>query len=134
MLNEEKIRIMTRMAMYEADAGKADVRRDAWFKGDYLSKELLLSFLAGTAAFAVLAGVYAFYHIETLMLTLYSMDILALARQIGLRYVLFMLCFEAVTWIVCSLRYERGEERLRRYCKDLRRLSDGYGGKDSDRK
>lgn len=134
MLSEEKIRVMSRMSMYERGRGKQDLRKDAWFKGDYLSRELLISFLAGTAAFVILVGCFLLGDIESLeslMLQLFSMDVMSLLRRILLEYIVFMLVFEAITWIVYSVRYDRAQEGLRRYYKDLKRISEGYGGKDS---
>ena len=133
MLNEDKIRIMTRMAMYEKKEGKRDSRTDAWFKGDYISKALLGSFITGTIAFVIIFMIYALDSVEELMLTLYSMDVIALVSRVFLVYIIFMACFEVITWVVYSVRYDKAQKGLHRYYKDVKRLTDEYGGKDNDR-
>ena len=43
MLNGDRIRLMTEMAIYEKREGRTDEQVDAYFKSDYLSAELLTS-------------------------------------------------------------------------------------------
>ena len=49
MLNEERIRLMTRMAAYEEHEGKKDIAISEYFRGDYISFQLLKSAIYATA-------------------------------------------------------------------------------------
>ena len=126
MLNGDRIRLMTEMAIYEKREGRQDERVDAYFKSDYLSAELLKSFLAATLVFLLLVGVYCLYHFEELMLTIYSLDLNALARQILTRYILFLLVFLAITLVIYLRRYNHTRRNLREYYRNLKELSAGY--------
>ena len=126
MLNGDRIRLMTEMAIYEKREGRQDERVDAYFKSDYLSAELLKSFLAATLVFLMLVGVYCLYQFEELMLTIYSLDLNALARQILTRYILFLLVFLAITLVVYLRRYNHTRRNLREYYRNLKELSAGY--------
>ncbi len=45
MLNEEKIRLMTKAASYEAGEGKKALAMNKYFRGDYISINLAPGFL-----------------------------------------------------------------------------------------
>ena len=126
MLNGDRIRLMTEMAIYEKREGRTDEQVDAYFKSDYLSAELLKSFLAATIVFLMLIGVYCLYHFEELMLTIYSLDLKLLIRQILTRYFLFLAAFLVITLIVYVRRYNHTRRNLREYYRNLKELSAGY--------
>ena len=126
MLNGDRIRLMTEMAIYEKREGRTDEQVDAYFKSDYLSAELLKSFLAATIVFLMLIGVYCLYHFEELMLTIYSLDLKLLIRQILTRYFLFLAVFLVITLIVYVRRYNHTRRNLREYYRNLKELSAGY--------
>ncbi|MBR2995470.1 MAG: hypothetical protein IKF45_02050, partial [Lachnospiraceae bacterium] len=125
-LNGDRIRLMTEMAIYEKREGRTDEQVDAYFKSDYLSAELLKSFLAATIVFLMLIGVYCLYHFEELMLTIYSLDLKLLIRQILTRYFLFLAVFLVITLIVYVRRYNHTRRNLREYYRNLKELSAGY--------
>lgn len=52
MLNEERIRLMAQMAAYEEHEGKRDLSIASYFRGDYISFQLLKSAIYATVGFA----------------------------------------------------------------------------------
>ena len=50
MLNEEKIRLMTRLEVYEDGLGVGDERTAGYFRNDYILSGMVGSFVAGTVA------------------------------------------------------------------------------------
>ncbi|MDO4284666.1 MAG: hypothetical protein Q4C60_04945 [Eubacteriales bacterium] len=130
MLNENKIRLMTKMAVFEKREGTKDERMDAFFKGDYISSQLLRSFLCATLSFAILLGVYCYYNFESLMLSVYSMDLLSFMGQIIVIYVIFTALVLAVTFIVYAKRYDRMRKGMQAYYRMLSGLSASYQRKE----
>ena len=53
MLNEERIKLMTKMASYEANEGKRNVSIGSYFRGDYISLQVIKSIINATIAFAI---------------------------------------------------------------------------------
>ena len=51
MLNEERIRLMTKMASYEANEGKKNVSIGSYFRGDYIGLQVIKSVISGTIGF-----------------------------------------------------------------------------------
>ena len=51
MINEQRVSLMTRMEIYRKHNGRRDERISAYFMGDYLAKQVLLSVICASAAF-----------------------------------------------------------------------------------
>ena len=64
MLNEEKVILMTKLASYEETEGKQNEKIVNYFRGDYLTVEVLKSLLYGTIAFVLGFGLYILYDFE----------------------------------------------------------------------
>ena len=75
MLNEEKIRWMTRASIYEKRQGHTDLERNEYFLGDYVRLHLMKNMIGVTVAYILMVGLYAVCKIE---------DIFALAANMQL--------------------------------------------------
>lgn len=126
MINEQRVSLMTRMEIYRKHKGRRDERISAYFMGDYLAKQVLLSVIFASAAFLLIAAVYALYNFEDLMLSVYNFSLSGLAGRIAIAYALFLAAYIAVTVIVYTGRYRRTHRRLERYYNALDRLSEYY--------
>ena len=64
MLNEEKIRLMTRVTVYEEGRGIEDSRKARFFQNDFVFAEIVGSIFTGTLAWGVCAAIYCGYYFE----------------------------------------------------------------------
>ena len=80
MLNEERVILMTKMASYEAGEGKKSMSLGRYFRGDYISIQLLRAFFCGTVAYLLGFGLYILYDFETLISDIYKMDLFVFAQ------------------------------------------------------
>ena len=46
MLNNRKVRLMTKLAIYEKEDGKEDIRLGRYYRGDYVRYQLLKTIVA----------------------------------------------------------------------------------------
>lgn len=130
MLNEDKIRLMTGIAMYEKKAEKDIFPVTRYFKSDYISSHMIRSFLTYTFAFLIFLAVWILYQIEDIF---NSMDITVLissAKYIGILYAAGLFLYSLVTYLVYSKRYETASKSLRVYQAKLRRLEKKYSSQD----
>ena len=67
MLDEKKIKLMTRMASYEANQGKEDLAVSAYYRKDYTSLHTLFSFFWGTLGYVCLIGLLVLGSFDFLM-------------------------------------------------------------------
>lgn len=122
MLNENKIIIMTRLAAYENGAGRKYVERGHYFRTDYISLQLVKSFVCGTLAYLSIVIIIGFYNFELLMSDVYNTDLLEYAKQHGRSYCILMGIYLIVTYAVALYRFNKAKRSLNAYNNYLNRL------------
>ena len=122
MLNQERIRLMTRMAAYEEREGKKDIAISGYFRGDYISFQLLKSAIYATVGFALAVAMYVFYNMETFIEDFYKMDILEFLKDILSKYCLVLAIYLVISYFVYSYRYYRARRHVKQYNQLLRAL------------
>jgi len=66
MLNEDKIRLMTKAASFEAGEGKEALSMNRYFRSDYISLQLIFAWISYTVSFALCMGLWGFYNMKYL--------------------------------------------------------------------
>jgi len=128
MLNEEKIRLMTGIAMYEKKAEKDVFPVTRYFKSDYVGSHMIRSFLIYTFLCVCLAGMWLLYQIEDILNTMDISVLLESAKYIAVIYAAGLALYLLITFIVYIKRYNRASKSLRIYQAKLRRLDKKYNG------
>ena len=123
MLNEEKIRLMTRLTVYEEGLGVKDERTAELFQNDYVLSGLIGSFVAGTLAWGVCAAVYCGYFFEEIFFSVYENKLDSYLRLALTSYIIFILCFLVVTFLVYYWRSAAFARRRGMYEQDLEALT-----------
>ncbi len=127
MLNEERIKLMTQMASYEENEGKKNAAIGSYFRGDYISLQVIASIISATAAFCILCALYIFYDFEAFMQNIYKIDLLVFGKRILLLYIVFVIIYALISYIVYAYRYHKAKASLKRYYYHLKELSEMYG-------
>ncbi len=123
MLNEERIKLMTKMACYEACEGKKNVAVGSYFRSDYIGLQVIKSVISATIAFAILFGMFILYDFEEFMADLYKIDLLAYGRSVIVYYLIFVTAYGVISYGVYTYRYTRARRSLKRYYNNLKRLA-----------
>ena len=126
MLNEERIILMTKMASYEEHEGKQNMDIGNYFRSDYISLQIMKTVISATLTFAIVLGVFGFYHFETVMKEIYQVDLLEAVRRLLLAYVIFTGIYTFICYLVYSYRYNRAKKSLKKYYSHLQELSELY--------
>ena len=126
MLNEEKIKLMTRMAAYEENEGKRSMQIGNYFRSDYIGLQVMKSVISATIAFAIVIGMYIFYDFESVMKEIYQVDLLATGKQILIAYVVFVGIYAVITYMIYAYRYTKAKKSLKKYYTHLTELSGFY--------
>lgn len=133
MLSEEKIKLMTKLSIYEKRTGKKTMKLTKFFQMDYVSWNMLKTGVAVTIGYLLIVAVYLVYHFETFIEELYTMDYIALGREIATKYVLLLVVYMAITFLIYSVRYSWGMKSLKRYQKNLKRIEADFEGNGRNR-
>ena len=126
MLNNEKIRLMTRMASFDEIEGKKDIAVNGYFRGDYICFQVVKSAIYGTVAFGVVLALYLLYNLETFLADFYKMDMMTFAKDWLTRYVVVLLAYLLISYFVYAFRFTRSKRRIRMYQQQLKKLHQIY--------
>ena len=126
MLNEEKIRLMTRVSVYEQGMGVRDERTAKYFRNDYVFGGMIGSFVTGTIAWGICAAVYCGYFFEQIFFSVYENNLGPLIRFAVTSYLAFIAFFLLITFLVYQGRSIAYARRRLMYEQDLNELQRMY--------
>lgn len=126
MLNEERIKIMTKTAAYEEHEGKKNMAIGGYFRSDYLEMNIMKSIFCSTISFLLVAAMVVYYQFEIFLQDIYKVDWLQYGKQILFYYLVFLGVNILITYIVYSVKYSRAKKSLRHYYNNLKYLSTLY--------
>lgn len=126
MLSKERIRLMTQLAAYEQHEGKKDLSINGYFRGDYISFQLVKSAIYATVGFALAVAMYVLYNLEDFLEDFYKMDFVEFLQEILSKYWLVLAIYLVVSYFVYAYRYTRARKHIKRYQQQLRALAQMY--------
>lgn len=135
MINEEgkkRIRLMTRIAMYEKDEGKTNEPVSRYFRSDYIGLKILGAICCATLVFCMVVGLYFLCNSEILLGDIYKLDLMDYARKLILTYIGFVVAYVSIVAVVFFFKYNRAVKYKRIVSKNLKKLLARYGKKDED--
>ena len=124
MLDEKRIRQMTKLAFFEKKEEKNALRIGRYFRSDYIGKELLKNFfLASIGYILVLAVVVLEFAAGCLIAS----------------YLCFLAVYSIAVYVISTIRYQGAQKKLKWYGKELDDLQNMYeeqekSGKKSGRR
>lgn len=122
MIYEERTKMMTHLAIYEKRHGKQELQITKYAPGDYIELQMLYSVVCGTLAFLLIGVLGILYNLETLTQELFQMDMMYLARNILIVYIVFMGVYLSFCYGVISFRYAKCKRRVNKHLMRLKEL------------
>lgn len=126
MLDKNRIKLMSKMALYEKTLAPEDLKISSYYRKDYASFNTLITAIWITIGYAMAAGLFVVCNVDALMksLTLAKLVII-MAIAVGAYIVLL------VTYCVCAAsfyksRHSDAKQRVKKYYRDLSRLEKIY--------
>ncbi|MCR5421419.1 MAG: hypothetical protein K6E98_10445 [Lachnospiraceae bacterium] len=126
MLNEDRIELMTKMAAYENRQGKKDISVNSYFRGDYISFQVLKSALYATVGFALAVAMYILYDLEGFLTDFYKMDIAEFVKDIGVKYGIVLVVYLLLSYFIYAYRFGRAKKHIKKYVSQLKELEELY--------
>ncbi len=128
MLNENKVKMMTKMAIYEKNEGKKMLRNARYYKGDYVALAALKSTIATTLAFIIIVIMIAISNTETIIKQINSMDYAALGRKIAVYYIISLIIYAIISGVYSAYQYDKSRSGIKKYFMRLNKLERFYNG------
>jgi hypothetical protein len=126
MLNENKIKMMTKMAIYEKHEGRQMLKNSHYFKGDYVAFGVLRTLIATTFAYILMVILYVLCDMEKIIANINSMDYAVVGKKLGLYYILLLVVYAVIGAMVYTYRYNRSRKGLKKYFSRLNKLERFY--------
>lgn len=126
MVNEDKIKLMTGIAMFEKREGKKIFPVNRYFCSDYISSHMLWSFFCYSASFALGTVIWLLYNIEYILNQVNLDEVFGIAKHAAVLYLAGLVLYLLVTWLVYWKRYEFARRGMKIYVAKLKRLEKRY--------
>lgn len=126
MLNNDRIRLMTKLALYEGKEGKEDIRLSKYYKTDYVRYEIIKSIICATLGYALILLLIFLYRSEYIIANAVTLDYKSIGVYILGIYIMIVSAYGLGTAVAYSIKYDRSRKKLSRYYKLLQRLSKIY--------
>lgn len=127
MINEEKVKIMTKLAMYEKIEGKKNLPISRYYRTDYVGLALIKNFFLVTIGYGLILMAVAVYFSDYLMNSIHKMNLINTGIYILGGYVILFVVYTIVTYILYSVKYYLAKKSVRKYYEELTRLNKIYG-------
>ena len=121
MINEEKVKIMNRLAMYEKRGGKKYLPVSRYYRSDYIGLALIKNFFLVTIGYALVLAAVAVYYSEYLMNNINQMDLVSLGMKVVGGYAVVL------TYIAYTVKYHCAKKSVKKYYEELTKLERIYG-------
>ncbi len=131
MIDEKRLRLMIRLARYEQEEGRENLKISKYYRRDYVGLALLKNLLLVTLAYLLLLTLLVVYHLDFLMNQLNEMSIRPLLITIALGYLFLLGLYSVIVYTISRLKYARAQTSIKTYYKGLSRLEESYRQQDT---
>ncbi|MCI9082341.1 MAG: hypothetical protein HFI70_08555 [Lachnospiraceae bacterium] len=122
MLNEERIRLMTKMVCYEEGEGKEYMPVKQYYRRDYVSFEMLKTFITSTLAFGILCLFWVLYNMEKIAEILGNRDLVSFGASVLIWYAVFTVVYQVIAFLVYNRRYTKATASVKKYYSALKKV------------
>lgn len=133
MVDNRKVRIMTRMSIYEKHEGKEDLKLNKYFKSDYARLQVLKTLISISLAYVMVVMLVILYKLEYIIDNALTLDYPAIGKMILGAYIIVLAVYLIGSLFGYALKYQFSRKRLKKYYKLLKTLKEIYKEEDAYR-
>ena len=126
MVNEEKVRVMTGIALTETKYGKDEVKEGGYFRSDYIRFRVTSAMWDSTVSYFFILLLAGIYHADYLFKNVASLPYGLMGAIILVIYFLLMMIAGTGSYVYYTREYIRKRRILEEYCRQLDALSAFY--------
>lgn len=126
MLNEERVKLMVKLASYEAKEGKEDFKISSYYKKDYMSINRICTLIWVTVGYAILAGIFGLAFVEQLLEQFTLTKGLILLGALCAGYVFLLILYWGISGHFYQKKHTQARNRIKRYSHNLLVLNKLY--------
>ncbi len=126
MVNMRKVRLMTKLAIYEQTEGKEDIKLGKYFRRDYVRLKILHNIVAVTIGYLLVLAMVIAYRMEYLIKEAVNLDYIGMGKIILGVYVIVITVYVMAAMVGYGLYYDYSRKKLAKYFRMLRLLRSMY--------
>ena len=126
MVNMRKVRLMTKLAIYEKTEGKEDIKLGKYFRRDYVRLKILHNIVAVSIGYLLVLAMIIAYQMEYLIREAVNLDYIGIGKTILGVYVIVVTIYVMTAMVGYGLYYDYSRKKLAKYFRMLRRLRSLY--------
>ena len=126
MVNEEKVKVMNRLAMYEHGEGRKYLPVSKYYRSDYIGLALFRNFFLASIGYLVILLLVGAYFAEFLADHLHTLNVTWIGMMIVGGYLVTISVYSVVTYMLHTIRYGRAQKGAAAYERRLRELEALY--------
>ena len=126
MLDKRKIRLMTRLALYEQNEGREDMKISAYYKKDYVSMKMIATLIWTTIGYGCAMLLVLGWGMTGWMEKLTLALIIMLVAVILLGYLALLIITFIITSRISNRKHRDARMRMKRYNHGLLQLMKMY--------
>ena len=126
MVSEERVKLMTKMAIFDKNEGDRCRRVAEWRRQDYLGFVGIGQFFLGTFIYAVLCVGYFFLYLKDKVFEMSWEEMEGIGFRIVIFYIIFMIIYMIATRVKASRYYERCRRKMAKYEENFNKLNQMY--------
>ena len=122
MLDKRKVRIMTRLALYEQNQGKEDFRISEYYRKDYAGSHAIFSFLWVTVGYILVLGLGFLVGMDQIMEHISAAFIVIMCGLVLIGYIFIVVLYVVITSHIYSKKHKLARQRVKVYNHNLLKL------------
>ncbi len=122
MLNEEKIKLMTRITIFEKHEESRGLRISKYYKEDYIRYGGLRTIIAATVCYWLIVALYCYFNMQEILSSINEMDYFKVIAKLMAGYLLSALVLYVMGFFVYLARYQKARRGLIIYNRNLKAL------------
>lgn len=131
MLNEEKVRLMSKMALFESGEGKEAIAIDKYSKKDYMFIQVIKTWVLSTIGFILVLFLALLLCMDFVSKVLAAVSLTAILITIMVLYVACVVFFCVYSRNHAIKRYDEAKEKVKVYKEYVIKLEEMYKSEQS---
>ena len=128
-MDRKKVKIMTRMALYEQGSGQKDIMISQYYKKDYASLHMWFAMIWMTVGYILLVGVLLFTFSDQLFSHTQLAYYIRLGAGIAIVYLIMLLIYAIGSRAYFNDKHFAARNRVKGYMRDVVRMEKIYDRK-----
>lgn len=126
MVNEDKVKLMTKLATYEKKEGKENLPVMQYYREDYIVYHVMKTAISATIAYVLLVVAVCVARSQYLLENVHKMTIEQIGGRVFIGYIVMLAVYITAGLIFYIRKYENARESVKRYLHWLKQLNSFY--------